>query len=205
MICPQNSSALARFSVSSLGQEKLSEFYAMRFLVIGSGGIRLSSVVFLFMAAVIVTSCAPKRSHGPGSGPGNKETMLEAMKERLDADRDGRITCKDVKLKQDKLFAESDVNGDGFLDLEEFSQASWSHPAYARDHLTLYDRSQDGLLSREEFEARRDDRFAAMDLDGDCIVTDKELSESLKARGGPGRQRGGRSPGGGTGHAPPGM
>ncbi|WP_417320323.1 EF-hand domain-containing protein [Emcibacter sp.] len=177
----------------------------MRVLVIGSGGFRLSSVFFLFMAAVIVTSCAPKRAYGPGSGPGNKETMLEAMKERLDTDRDGRITCEDVKLKQDKLFAESDVNDDGFLDLEEFSQASWSHPAYARDHLALYDRSQDGLLSREEFETRRDDRFAGMDLDGDCIVTDKELGESLKARGGPGRQGGGRPPGGGTGHAPPGM
>ncbi|MFC7047778.1 hypothetical protein [Emcibacter nanhaiensis] len=159
----------------------------------------------LVAAAVVLVACAPRRGPGPGPGPGrgpgNPEEMMERLKYQLDLDGDGTISCADENLRRNRLFDETDLDHNDSLDLEEFREAPFSHPAYARDHLAVYDRDQDGLVSREEFTAHRDDRFVRLDLDGDCIVTDKELEESLKNRRQPGRPGGGMPPGGGR---PPG-
>ncbi|WP_321396628.1 hypothetical protein [Emcibacter sp.] len=168
---------------------------------------RLPGVICLIVAAAILVSCAPRRGpgRGPGPGPQNPEGRLEEMKERLDVNGDGRITCDDVALKQDRMFAENDRDGNNVLDLEEFRQAPWSHPAYARDHLAIYDKDQDGVVSRQEFAARKDDHFARLDLNGDCTVTDEEIEDAMKALRGRGRPGGGIPPGSGGGRPPGGM
>ena len=127
--------------------------------------------------------------------------MIEQLKQRLDLDGDGQITCADEELRRNRIFEETDLDDSGSLDLEEFREAPFSHPAYARDHLAVYDRDQDGQVSRDEFTARGDNHFARLDLDRNCTVSEEELEKSLKAMRRPSRPGRGMPPGGGR---PPG-
>lgn len=60
------------------------------------------------------------------------DVMREALA-RIDSDHDGRISKDEWKRynDDDKAFARYDVNGDGYLDLDEFTRMFWSFdPGY---------------------------------------------------------------------------
>lgn len=146
---------------------------------------------FILVVIPVLSACS-----GP-SGAMRTE-HLERDKSRImtqwDLNRDGKITCADALQKQKQLFIRADLDGSGTLEVEEFKQASWSNPAFAEEHLYLFDVNHNGNVSLKEFEERPNQKFLRMDKNRDCKISDKEIAAMLS--GGKGQRPDRRSRGG---------
>lgn len=160
----------------------------------------------VILAFITLTSCSGHR--GP-EGRDRGEMFEQRIMEQWDIDKDGVITCADATLKKKQRFARTDLNNDDMLNVDEFKQAPWSNPAFAVEHLYIYDENNDGLVSLDEFTDHPDDVFKTMDKNQDCVVSNKEIALMLSKGPGRGDRRGpppdggGRRPSGG-GKGPPG-
>ncbi|QNN46121.1 EF-hand domain-containing protein [Thermomonas brevis] len=107
----------------------------------------------------------------------------------LDTDKDGRISRTEFDASGERVFTEgsktltalddgSDTSlrarGGGMLGLPD------SHTA--EGFLALYDTNKDGLVSHEEFAARRDEQFARTDADKDGALSPDEYLAEFTAR-----------------------
>lgn len=80
---------------------------------------------------------------------------------------------------------ELDSNGDGRIDAAEFSAAHEKRHRMKREkHFAHTDAAADGSISVEDFVAARQARLAALDTDGDGIVTREEFRQSGKHKHG---------------------
>ena len=105
----------------------------------------------------------------------------------MDANGDSRVRRAERARAAGRLFAGADSDHDGALTLIEL--ADWSY-AWLGDQSAVpgrfdFDRDADDKISRAEFVAELDRRFAAFDKNGDGVV---ERSELLTI--GPQQQRG---------------
>ena len=112
-----------------------------------------------------------------------KSRPSDALFRRMDADGDKKITKEEWKLNPD-LFARFDANSDGVITPDEVmpsdrrnevpngegSAAFWSR----------YDRNKDGKIDAKEIGNER--RFAAMDSDGDGVLTKAEVEQAIDKR-----------------------
>ncbi len=148
----------------------------------------------IILVLLTLSACASPKHHADTSSA-QLDLMRHRLKEKLDTDQDGLITCADARLQQRQRFQAADKDQNGQLNLEEFQETPWSHPAYARDHMTLYDTNHDALVSYEEFikhgsagyglaghefTGHGSPNFAKLDLNGDCRVTEDELTKAVK-------------------------
>ncbi|MET0545683.1 MAG: hypothetical protein ABWZ40_05170 [Caulobacterales bacterium] len=118
------------------------------------------------------------------------------MLEQADANKDGRITQAEVQTARADHFAKMDVNKDGFLDASELAKMSKMHDGKGghRGHHGMGmrgERDADGKMTKSEFMAKSEGRFAEMDFNKDGVVdkTDhdarKQACESGKMLCGP--------------------
>lgn len=139
----------------------------------------------------VLVGCAGHK--GPEADNRNEMRKIRIMAQ-WDLNGDGEITCADATQKQKQLFAAADLNKSDTLDVDEFKQAPWSNPAFAGEHLYLFDANHDGLVSQQEFEDRPNAKFISMDRDQDCKISDYEitlmLSEGKSMKAGRGGKRG---------------
>ncbi|MEO1028966.1 MAG: EF-hand domain-containing protein [Pseudomonadota bacterium] len=113
--------------------------------------------------------------------------------ERLDTDKDGRISREEATAENQSRFAEADTNGDGGLSLDEMitlqeqrraeRQAKMQERRFSR-----MDQDGDGLVSIEEFSRPANRMFERADLDENGVVTETELRTMEELR----RQRRGK-------------
>ncbi len=95
------------------------------------------------------------------------------MFERLDADKDGKVTAEEAKAGGTKFIERADRNGDGVITAEEAPRL-----------FERIDADGDGKITAEEFGAISVSRIMKADADGDGAVTKAEADaarEKMKA------------------------
>ena len=111
---------------------------------------------------------------------GWKSGPSEALFRRMDADRDGKLTKEEWKLKAE-LFARFDANGDGVITPDEVMPDDPRQPMARGDgsaeFLRRHDKNGDGKVEAKELGNER--RFAAMDRDQDGVLTKAEIDQAL--------------------------
>jgi len=111
----------------------------------------------------------------PGGGPGNR--LLERLRQ-LDKDGDGKVSAEEYQGRIP--FERLDRNGDGFLDEQDAPQDRGGRGQGGRGRglspqaLQRFDRDGDGKVTREEFPGG-DERFDALDVNGDGVLTEADL------------------------------
>lgn len=113
---------------------------------------------------------------------------VTARFEKLDADKSGGVTLEEMTVRVKEVFEKMDANGDAAVSRDEaeaFRQAKRDdHKARHGDRmLKILDADGDGTVSKEEFAAASDKRFAAADKDGDGVLSAAELADMGPKRG----------------------
>ena len=130
---------------------------------------------------VAVPAVAVARDHG-GHGRGDHGKRGQAF-ERLDADKDGKVTAEEAKAGSSRFIERADQNGDGVITPDEAPRL-----------FERIDADGDGKITPEEFAAISAARVMRADADGDGVVTKAEADaarEKMKAQRGKHRERGG--------------
>jgi Ca2+-binding EF-hand superfamily protein len=142
----------------------------------------------------------PLAGGGPPGRPGARgpETPRQ-MLERLDANRDGKLTSEELPERMRDAFARVDANGDATLSLDELARMMPQPPGFfrrpegappagpgdaLRPALAAIDANRDGELSKEEI-AGAAKALLTLDRNGDGQLTRDELAGP--GPGGPGR------------------
>ena len=165
-------------------------------------------------AAVLLAGCASHRpTRGGPDGPGHREEDWHppvGMLLRYDANHDGSITRAEMEAGLKADFAAADTDHDGVLEPNEVAvvnQQRWREDASATS--PLVDWNHDGVVDFEEFAGTARSLFAELDIDGNGVLSPKELhpgrpdeskpNKGGEERGGHGRHGGGRGGGGQSG------
>lgn len=135
----------------------------------------------LTMLAVLMTLALPLPAFAT-SGDDESLSNLQNRFERLDRDRDGRVTMAEVERARGGCFRRSDRNRDSHLDPDEFADMlhDVSRSVADRRFATLDDNG-DHRLGYDEFMARPAGLFRLIDSDGDGALTLAE-TRSFKRR-----------------------
>ncbi len=109
--------------------------------------------------------------------------------ERIDANKDGKITLEETLARTNERFDRADTDGDGELSLEEMVVRLEKRrlERRARRMMKRMDFNGDGKVTKDELENRARKRFALMDGNDDGSIEKSEIR-----RGGWGRKRGKR-------------
>lgn len=116
---------------------------------------------------------------GPGFEGGPRGM---ALMEQFDRSGDGQISQDDIVASRGERFGAFDSDGDGVLALEEYEQL-WldtMRPRMVRSFQRL-DVDGDATVTAEEFQAPFDGMVARLDRDGDGLITDVEVRETMRA------------------------
>lgn len=133
---------------------------------------------------------------GPDCGKAGKGAA--GRFERLDANKDGKVTLAELTQSKESWLGEVDANKDGVATAAEVEQ---SHKARRAEHVARIfekrDTDKDGRLTQAE--SQMPERwFAKSDANGDGALTAAELTaHPMRGKGGqagrsPGKQRGGQ-------------
>jgi len=93
--------------------------------------------------------------------------------ERVDTDKDGKISKAEFDAEGSKLFAKLDENGDGKIAQNEMPQRHWAK--FGGQMFDRMDTNHDGQVTKAEFEAAGDKMFQRMDKNGDGIIEKNEM------------------------------
>ena len=154
---------------------------------------RLYSMVFLIVGAVAM----PAVADGHGDHRKGGQRMKNAAKQ-MDANNDGAISFDEFRMPEGRDAPEMrmDANGDGEITRDEVSQIATQRTEEALDRFDALDVDGDGVVTQGE---RRRAAFNRMDGDGDGQITKSEFRDARKDRRRMMQERGGHR-GHGKGH-----
>ena len=112
----------------------------------------------IIIATITAGMAAGAAFAGHHKGKGNHGPRAERMFERLDADKDGKVTLEETKSAAIERFSRRDVDGDGIVSREDRKAQRALRRA---EHFDKIDADGDGVVSKEEFAAytpERDER-----------------------------------------------
>jgi Ca2+-binding EF-hand superfamily protein len=118
----------------------------------------------------------------PGSMRGGQMPSFEM----LDTNGDGVITQTEINAIGAGRFAESDANGDGYLDADELKAQMGERMGLAIKHMIeRADTNGDGKLSADEVKSPQAGKlFEHVDADGNGEITQEEWDAAKAKRGG---------------------
>ena len=139
-----------------------------------------------------------RHAHGRRGGMPMLRHMLGA-----DANKDGEITIEEAQNLAAKRVARFDRNGDGAIDDSDRESLRGEIIDYrVRRFLHRFGADPDKGLTMEQFKTHRDERFARRDIDGDGVLSRREMRGGRghgAGRGGWGDEERGRGRGRGRG------
>jgi Ca2+-binding EF-hand superfamily protein len=110
---------------------------------------------------------------------GWKNRPGDALFRRLDVDKDKRISKAEWKLNPE-LFARFDANADGYISLDEVTPKTRGDEMptgkMSEKFIRKYDKNKDGSVDATELGNEK--RFAAMDRDGDGVLSRAEIDQA---------------------------
>ena len=145
-----------------------------------------------------------KRKQKTGGQQAKKSTGdRNAIFDRLDLNRDGKLTAGEIPEPMQRRLSQMDANGDGAITRKEFAAAVIKRMQNSRtaeggqrspqqgrikpqrepNAATMFqriDRNSDGRISLDEAPERMKDKFARMDANGDGFIDEQELNSVLQ-------------------------
>lgn len=170
-------------------------------ILIGTGALVVA-------AGGVAYARGPMGCGGPGMGMGmdGPGPMMQRMFDRVDADKDGAVTLKEIVAEADARFDRIDADKNGVIDKAEVE--SWvgrfAPPQAAAFFLAKHDLDGDGKITKAEWENPVKKRFAIFDRNDDGKVTRDEMQLAAPMRG-HGRHHAAMGGWGGPGMGGPGM
>ncbi|MCP4328465.1 MAG: histidine kinase [Alphaproteobacteria bacterium] len=140
-------------------------------------------LVFLSILAVSIPPAAGQSADPPGGCDGARAAKHF---DRMDANRDGRVTEDEMMQVRLTLVQRADTNGDGVLSADEFSAAGQGRQGdRAERRFVRLDADNDGAVTMAEIFAVRLAFLRRVDADGDGAMTLTELQAAGPCRGVP--------------------
>lgn len=118
-----------------------------------------------------------------GSSASSMDRTFISAAQTWDFDKDGSVTCDEWKNYVATLVRESDGNGDGALDAEEFKKLAKTDQLFSVADLSYYDANGDGRVTIEEMAAKPNAAFRLLDKNGDCRIDRNESVRVLQVDG----------------------
>jgi len=113
---------------------------------------------------------------------GNKDETVDAKFNKIDADRDGKVSRAEFEAYDQQKFAKMDANADGQLSLNELSAEADLSNRDASEKLKALDTNGDGKIDAAEHKAGCEAKFTSIDTDGDGYVSQTEMMAGHKAK-----------------------
>lgn len=110
---------------------------------------------------------------GEGKPGGKRGDFSQRILQRVDGDRDGKISKAEFDAEGTKLFARLDDNGDGKIASDEMPQRHWAK--FGGRMFDRMDADGDGKVTKAEFQAAGDKMFQRMDKNGDGTIEKSEM------------------------------
>lgn len=170
------------------------------------------TAAFALVSSLCLAACAgpgDRRPERPAPSPERMAEMQDRFLARWDHDSDGAVTCDDVAFERAELFFILDTNEDEELAASEYRYAKFEDKSFLFHLFSDVDTDQSGTVSSQELRDVSHSQFAALDRDGDCLVSPEEAMIAMRenareersgereGRGGKGgRGRGGQRPNG---------
>lgn len=129
--------------------------------------------------AASVSACSSMPSLTSSSASSMDRTFISAA-QTWDFDKDGSVTCDEWKNYVATLVRETDGNGDGALDAEEFKKLAKTDQLFSVADLSYYDANGDGRVTIEEMTAKPNTAFKLLDKNGDCRIDRNESVRVLQ-------------------------
>ena len=107
-------------------------------------------------------------------GPGGAMPFMRLLRE-AGTDKDGAITLDAVLAAADKQFARFDRNKDGAVDKADFDALRKEMVEYrVKRFIHHFGADKDGKVTRDQFMAKSNERFAQMDYNNDGTISSDE-------------------------------
>jgi len=146
---------------------------------------RLAALAAIPMTALSL--CAVGQQANPAAAPGTRPDFFAHILEQMDTNRDGRISLDEYVAAAGARFKSIDTQNKGRIDAADIAS---SPAAVARiDHraesfVKRLDTAGNGFVTKDEYLAAAQNRFARMDSNGDGKLTPDELASSRENHGG---------------------
>lgn len=138
--------------------------------------VRLSGLM-LGSAALSLAACSSMSSLNPLSKTDDFDKTFIQADQTWDLNKDGVVSCDEWKQYVTTSVRESDTNGDGALDANEFQNLINSDRLFEVANLAYYDANGDGRVSADEMIAKPNRAFQLLDRNNNCQI---ERNESVQ-------------------------
>jgi Ca2+-binding EF-hand superfamily protein len=121
------------------------------------------------------------QANGDKKADGKHGDFSQRILERVDSDKDGKISKAEFDTEGSKLFTKLDENSDGKIAENEMPQRHWAR--FGGQMFDRMDADKDGQVTKAEFQAAGDKMFQRMDKNGDGIIEKDEMSQGKHGDG----------------------
>jgi len=127
-----------------------------------------------FLPAVTLLLGACGGASSPFSSSSDFDRTFIGAAQTWDLNKDGSVSCDEWKQYAATSFRESDANGDGALDQQDFLVLAKNDRLFEIANLSYYDTSSDGKVTAQELADKPNVGFKLLDKNGDCRIDRNE-------------------------------
>ena len=145
--------------------------------------ILVRKAALIALVAALPYAAATAETPKAGAKSPHKAMMMEQFT-KMDANKDGSVTQKEIHGYRKGWFGKGDSNGDGALSLAELDAMTATFRAgHLKTRLVMMDTDGDGAVSAEEFARHRGRWMHHLDADGDGAIDSAEIEMAGKHHG----------------------